>query len=287
MKPCLAFVLGGGGARGAYQIGAVRALFEAGLTPDLLVGTSIGAANAAALALWGNDLTAVHALELAYDKAADADMLDTNLTRLAFQALSGRFDFTGGRKAAEFLITTGIYPDLTFGQLQDVRLGLIGADLNSGMPIIYGQNPQDSILDGVLASMTLPPWFEPIEREGHMIMDGGVLSNLPIEPALRLGATEIVAIDIDDPNSLPTPDNPLLTLVGRLISAVTLRQTYLEKTLAEERGVPVHYINLFDPENPTAVWDFSRRHELIRLGHEMTAEWIPTWHKRPAAATIE
>ncbi len=79
----------------------------------------------------------------------------------------------------------------------------------------------------------------------------------------------------------------MMALVGKLISAVSLRQTYLEKTLAEERGVPVHYIHLYDPETPTAVWDFSRRHELIRLGYEKTAEWIPTWYKRPAATASE
>jgi NTE family protein len=55
MKKCLAFVLAGGGARGAMQVGALRALLEAGPKPDLLVGTSIGAVNAVGLALWGMD----------------------------------------------------------------------------------------------------------------------------------------------------------------------------------------------------------------------------------------
>ncbi|HUI87687.1 MAG TPA: patatin-like phospholipase family protein, partial [Anaerolineales bacterium] len=68
MKKCLAFVLGGGGARGAMQVGALRALFEAGLKPDLLVGTSIGAINATGLALWGVDLAGVEALEHAYQR---------------------------------------------------------------------------------------------------------------------------------------------------------------------------------------------------------------------------
>ena len=70
MNKCLAFVLGGGGARGAMQVGALRALIEAGLKPDLLVGTSIGAVNATGLALWGVSLAGIEALELnALDKA--------------------------------------------------------------------------------------------------------------------------------------------------------------------------------------------------------------------------
>ncbi len=277
MERCRTFVLGGGGARGAFQVGALRALLEAGITPDLLVGTSIGAVNAAALALWGNDLTAVHALELAYDKAADADMLDTNLPRLAFQALAGRLDFQATDKAAEFLASTGIGPELTFADVTGVRLALISADLDTGQPIIYGRDPQTSILDGVMASMSLPPWFRPVEREGHLVMDGGALSNLPIEPALSLGATEIIALDLDDPATYVGSDNPLLLLVSKLISAVGIRQAYLEMELAEARGVPVRRLQL-QSDTATPVWDFSRHRELIKRGYDLAAAWIPTWY---------
>ena len=78
MKKCLAFVLGGGGARGAMQVGALRALFEAGLKPDLLVGTSIGAINATGLALWGVDLAGVEALEHAYQRVANSGLIGSS-----------------------------------------------------------------------------------------------------------------------------------------------------------------------------------------------------------------
>jgi len=68
MDKCLAFVLSGGGGRGAMQVGALRALLEAGLRPNLLVGTSIGAVNAAGLALWGVDLFGIEVLEQAYNE---------------------------------------------------------------------------------------------------------------------------------------------------------------------------------------------------------------------------
>ncbi len=63
MNRCLAFVLGGGGARGALQLGALRALLSADIVPDLLVGTSIGAVNAVGLALWSPSLSAIETLE--------------------------------------------------------------------------------------------------------------------------------------------------------------------------------------------------------------------------------
>lgn len=278
MDNCLAFVLGGGGARGAFQIGALRALFEAGIRPDLLVGTSIGAVNATAIALWGFDEIGLFGLELAYQKVAAADILDTNLSRLLLQAVTGRLTFEATRRTSDFLIATGITPDLTFGDIRGVRLALVGADLDAGEPVIYGLEPEESIHEAVLASMSIPPWFAPVEQDGHLIMDGGALSNLAIEPALSLGATEIIALDLDDPDSLPTSDNALAQFLGKLVNAVSHRQTQLEIALAEARGVPVRLIRLRS-DQPTFLWDFQNFTELIRIGHELTAEWIPTWHQ--------
>lgn len=274
MEPCLAFVLGGGGARGAFQIGALRALYEAGLRPDLLVGSSIGAVNAAAIALWGFDETGLFGLELAYQKVAASDLLDLNLSKLAVQAITGRLSFETGRRAQEFLIATGITPDLTFGSLTGPRLALVGADLNGGRTVIFGRDPDESILDAVLASMAIPPWFAPIEEGGHQVMDGGALSNLPIEPALSLGATEIIALDLEDPVSFPGGDNPLVNFLGKLWFAVGRRVVFLETALAEARGVPVHRLELNSPA-ATAVWDFSDCAGLIRAGYEQTQAWLP------------
>lgn len=275
METCLAFVLGGGGARGAFQVGALRALYEAGLRPDLLVGSSIGAVNAAAIALWGFDETGLFALELAYQKIAASDILDLSLSKLAIQAVAGRLSFASGKRAEEFLIATGFTPDLTFGDVRGPRLALIGADLVEGETVIYGNDPNGSILQAILASMALPPWFSPVEADGHFIMDGGAISNLPIEPALNLGATEIIALDLDDPATFPSSDNQLIQLLGRLWYAVGRRSVYLEKELAEARGVPVHHLELRSPA-ATAVWDFSGCEGLVQAGYEQTKGWIET-----------
>src|SRR5271157_1343784 len=120
MEKCLAFVLGGGGARGALQVGALRALFEAGYKPDLLVGTSIGAANAAALALWGVNMDGVAALERAYQSTAEGRLMDSP-GRLVWHAISGRPDYTS-KRAKEFLIAAGITSDMRFEHVQNVRL---------------------------------------------------------------------------------------------------------------------------------------------------------------------
>src|SRR5512147_3126131 len=125
MKKSLAFVLGGGGARGALQVGALRALFEAGIKPDLLVGTSIGAVNAAGLALWGVDLAGIEALEHLYQRMQDSKLLDPRLLQFAWNAVSKQPNHRGSRAAREFMIAEGISPEIRFSQLNSIRLATV------------------------------------------------------------------------------------------------------------------------------------------------------------------
>ena len=162
MKKVLGCGLGGGGSRGAMQLGALRALFEEGLKPDLLVGTSIGAINATALALWGVDLTGIEALERAYQRMQDSRLLDPRLLQFAWNAVSRSQNHRGSRYAREFMIAEGILPDLRFSQIKNVRLATVAADLQTGEPLIYGWDAEQSLMEGVMASFAIPPWFAPI-----------------------------------------------------------------------------------------------------------------------------
>ncbi|HMN15748.1 MAG TPA: patatin-like phospholipase family protein [Bellilinea sp.] len=279
MKTCLAFVLGGGGARGALQVGALRALLEAGYQPDLLVGTSIGSVNATGLALWGVNLTGVRALELAYQEAAVSKLMDPRLARFALKAMFLHSDQRASRQVAKFLISKGVTPDLRFGQITNVRLGLIGADLDMGEPVIYGMQPEQSVLEGVLASTALQPWFSPIEKDGHSIVDGGAVSCLPVEPAMALGATEIIALDLNDPNGMLDLDNRQNWYMEKLVYSVTRRQTVIEMALAAERNVPVQHI-LLKSSPPVPIWDFSKHRELIRVGYETARQSMADWLSR-------
>lgn len=276
MKKCLALVLGGGGARGALQVGALRALFEAGYQPDLLVGTSIGSVNAAGLALWGVNLKGVRALEQAYQEAAVSKLMDSRLARFALKAISLHSDQRASRQVAKFLNSKGITPDLRFGQITNVRLGLVGADLDTGEPVIYGIQPEQSVLEGILASTALQPWFSPIEKNGHCIVDGGAVSCLPVEPAMALGATEIIALDLNDPNGMLDLDNRQNRYMEKLVYSVTHRQTVIEIALAAERNVTVQHI-LLKSFPPVPIWDFSKHRELIRVGYETAHHSISDW----------
>lgn len=279
MKKCLAFVLSGGGARGALQVGALQALIEAGWKPELLVGTSVGAMNAACLALHGVSQTGLDVVKQAWQYAAHNCLLKPNQSWLTLRAMINRPDSHTITSLRAFFLAFGATPSLRFGDIPNIRLALVAADLNSGCPIIYGSDPDHNVLDGLLASTALPPWVMPLENDGKYLIDGGALSNLPIEPALRLGATEIIALDLTDPTCIPETGHPFNRFFDKLSYAVCRRQSELEIALARALGVPVHHIVLRSPV-PTPVWDFSMYRELITCGYETACQELPN-RKRP------
>jgi len=276
MKKSLAFVLGGGGARGAMQVGALRALLEAGLRPDLLVGTSIGAANAAGLALWGLDATGLQRLEQVYEKIASTGIMDPQLALFILTSLSKRPNLRSSRRIREFLVSEGLTPELRFNQFHDVRLAMVGADLHTGEPVIYGRDPEQSVLDGVMASTAIPPWFAPVDLNGRCIVDGGAVSNLPIEAAVELGATTIIALDLQEPGDWNAADYSPTWYLSKLAKASSQRETALELALARSRGVSVHYISLRSSP-PVPIWDFASRRTLLHVGYELALKQSHHW----------
>ncbi len=276
-----AFVLGSGGARGALQVGALRALYEAGLRPDLLVGTSIGAANAAYLAVHGFTPEGLRGLEEVWHDAAGRDLLPSNFLRITVRFLLGspRARERQLARFREFFVEHGIRPEITFGDLE-LPLVLVATDLARFDPVYYGRDPSESVLEGLLASIALPPWVTPLERGERLLMDGGLLSVLPVEPALSQGATRIVALNLADPRDVDAVASADRSGVGpllaRMLVAVEYRQIYLEARLAKERGVPLFVLNL-RAERPVPLWDFRRSRELIEEGYEQARRQIARW----------
>lgn len=272
----LAFVLGGGGARGALQVGALRALLESGYQPDLLVGTSIGAVNASFLAVQGVRLESIAALEQAWRDAAKAQLLTANYLRLALRSLLYRHSSGTYQQMRQFYLQNGLTEDLRFGDILGVKLVLIASDLNHGCPVLFGEDPQQIILDGLLASTALPPWILPMESEGRLLVDGAVSSALPVEPALSLGASEIIALDLIDARGLPTESSPMAATFSKLIYSVEQRNATLEIALAEARHVPVRHIRL-NWDAHISFWDFEHADSLIEHGYQIARQAIAGW----------
>jgi NTE family protein len=265
-KQTLAFALGGGGARGALQAGALRALLEAGIQPDLLVGTSIGAVNAVFLAMHGFSPQALDQLDAAWYAAAKADLFPTSTTWLTLRVFFNRIRAGRYQRLREFFIAQGIAPDLRFADLLHFRVVLVSADLNSHQPVYYGSDPKESVLSALLASAALPPWVHPIESDGRFLMDGGAVSNLPVEPAIVHGATEVIAVGLSNLDEIDPSAHGFGPFWTKYLNTVEARQISLELQLARAKNIPVHMVN-FKTDTPLPPWDFSRTHFLLEDGY--------------------
>ena len=273
MEKKLAFALSGGGSRGALQVGAMYALLEYGLQPDLLIGVSIGAANAAFVALNGFSRDSLDRLTAAWHSAGASDLMPTNYLWLTMRAMFNRSSSDPSHRVRDFFIRQGLTPDLGFTDVTHPSLVIVSADLNTGKPILHGTMPDDKILDAILLSSTLPPWFMPVRNQDRYLVDGAVVSNLPVEPAINLGATDIVALDLIDLRETVASGNGVRGFFSRLIYSVGKRQSDLEMELAEARGIPLLYLCLTG-EIPTQIWDFTHTDDLIAQGYDITRQMI-------------
>jgi NTE family protein len=116
----------------------------------------------------------------------------------------------------------------------------------------------------------------PLQKDGRMIIDGGALSNLPIEPALRMGATEIIALDLDDSSLIPAENLTLPQYFQKALFAASRRHVQLETQIAEMQGVPVRRID-FQGLAKTPMWDFSDYRRLRQAGYEKAKKVIAEW----------
>jgi NTE family protein len=239
--------------------------------PDLLVGTSIGSVNAAFLAIHGVDQGGIQRLVEAWNEAAQAELLPSNYLWLTVRALFNRPIETPLHRMKEFFVSHGVDPDLKFGDIQRVGLITVAADLNQGSPILFGLNPEDRILDGLLASTALPPWVRPLSVDDRLLIDGGAVSNLPIEPAIKAGAAEIIALDLKDFRDAQVYGQGFGSFLNKLLNTVEQRQLVLEFALAEARRVQVHYLKLQAVEH-VPLWHFAHTSELIEGGYELARQ---------------
>lgn len=273
MTKKLAFALSGGGSRGALQVGALYALLEAGIQPDMVIGASVGAVNATFLALNGFSESSLDSLKTAWQTADILNLLPANYVWLTVRAMFNRSSNDPSQRLREFFIDHGVNPELSFSNLTHANLVIVSADLNTGKTILHGEQPHEKILDALLLSTALPPWFMPVRKQDRYLIDGGVLSNLPIEPAIKCGATQVIALDLIDSREILGAVDGLRGFVDRLIYSIERRQVDLELELAEARGIPLLYLGLIG-KKPVPIWDFKHTNELIEQGYEIARRII-------------
>lgn len=177
-KPVIGVALGGGGALGMAHIGVLKALEENGIKPDIIVGTSIGAIVGGAYAC---GFTASE-LEEKSLKVKTTNLLDVNFNPQG--VLSG--------KSAERTITAIIDGDKQIENLP-IKFASVSVDINECQEYVFESG---SLVKAMRCSMSVPGVFIPVKMDDKLMVDGGVLNNVPADVARRLGADVVIAVNL-------------------------------------------------------------------------------------------
>jgi len=215
-----ALVLSGGGGKGAYQVGAWKALREIGFEPDMVIGTSVGALNGALLAMdkynealniWENmGMEKVFTSFAENDISQDANM-DAKLSMLAIEILKN-----GGAEIGPLQKLVYDMMDESLIRSSKVRFGLVTTQFPKikAVQLFVEDMPQDTIADYILASAACFP-FVKTKKIGEMsFVDGGYTENMPLKMALNAGATEVVVVDISSaPDQMIVNENATIRYI--------------------------------------------------------------------------
>lgn len=261
----IAFVLSGGASLGAVQVGMLQALAGQGVAPDLLVGTSVGAINAA----WVAGDPRPESLE--------------ELGRLWLAMRFGRVFPVRPQTALRGLLARGdhlveaagleelLAEHLPFTRLERAALPLhvVATELLTGRETLLSEGPA---VPALLASCAIPGIYPPVRLGGKVYVDGGVSANTPVSHAVELGADVVYVLPTGYACALPRPPSGA---IGMALHALTimLQQQLIRDVERNEGRAEIHVMPPLCPLN-VFPGDFSRSADLIDRSRTATAHWL-------------
>jgi NTE family protein len=230
-----AFVLGGGGLLGAVEVGMLRALFEADVVPDLVVGTSVGALNGLVVASDPTPGVVDRLLDL-WRSVADSNEIYSDPTwRQVTRAMRTGTHLHSAEPLRERLEEE--FGDLTFDQLR-VPFQCCAASIERSAETWFSQGP---VVPAVVASAAVPGLLPPAEVDGEHYLDGGIVNSIPVGRAVELGATRLFVLQVgrvDRP--LQPPRKPWE--VARVSFEIARRHRFVREMAALPEGVTAHVL---------------------------------------------
>ena len=197
-KKKLGFALGAGGSRGVAHIGFLTAMEEAGIHPDFIAGCSMGSVVGAAYASG----LSPEAMKKAVYKLRVLDLISPTAKR------GGLFDSSKVRRLLNRYIGDPDFSDLK------IPFHCIAVDMVTQSVVEFSEG---KVLDGVVASSSIPAIFNPTEKEGMRLVDGGILERVPYKRVKDMGADVVVAVDVlgwrDCSEKMPTTLGVLLETI--------------------------------------------------------------------------
>lgn len=247
----IALALGGGAGLGWTHIGVLHALKARGVVVEAVSGTSIGALAAVCLA--ADRVSVLEELARAVNLRAVMRFLDFD---------PRRGSMLGGRKVTQEL-------RIHFGhdRLQDLFIpcAVVAADLVSGDEVSLTQGP---IVDAVLASIAIPGVFPPVRRDGLVLIDGGVMTPVPVRAVRALSKAPVLAINLQGDYLRRAEAN--LPAGKRLMTPLRVGRAGLSLMMSKlaqmSLAIDPPDLEIAPPIGHVDVRNFTRAHELIEIG---------------------
>ncbi|MGY1633736.1 patatin-like phospholipase family protein [Geodermatophilus sp. SYSU D01186] len=239
-----AFVLGGGGVLGAAEVGMLQALFEHGVRPDLVVGTSVGAINGAMVAA---DPTpgAVDRLRGVWEELAERRILAGSVLARVGTLVRTRTHLHPREPLRDLLLDS--LPVRTFGELR-VPFQCVAASIERAAEHWFTEG---ALVDAVLASCAVPGLLPAVEIDGEHYLDGGLVHSIPVGRAVALGADTIYVLHVGRiERPLRPPTRPWE--VALVAFEIARRHRFAADLAALPPGVTVHVLPSGDPAPPGA-----------------------------------
>lgn len=259
-----AFVLSGGGSLGAVQVGMLQALFQAGLRPDLLIGTSVGAVNAAWVAGKPD-----------YEGTLELAEIWLSLRRNDVFPLSPLTGARGLLGRANHLISndnlrTILEKHIPYERLERASLPIhvVATELKSGRATVISSGPA---VPALLASTAIPGVFPPVTIGRREYIDGGVANHTPVTAAIELGASTIYVLPVGYPWLNQEPTGALGMALHALARIVDLKVD--ADVEANRNRAQIHLLPACDIADVSPA-DFSRTKALIDWGYKQAHRYI-------------
>ena len=260
------FVLGGGGSLGAQQVGMLQALGDVGVHADLVVGTSIGSVNGALLA--ADPTGAASRLSHLWHTIDERSIMGKGLLRRLVTLLRGGNHIYDTPAVAE-LVGSHV-GDVDISELS-VPYAALAVDVEQGVPTRLSSG---RLATAIEASTAIPGVFPMVRRDGRLLCDGGLITNVAVGDALDMGARSLVVLDcMFAGHTLEVPKRLTDTTMWTLTTQ--LRQQVLRDLPLAAREVPVLYPPGARPRmvNPL---EFGLTSELMHEAYESSRVFLET-----------
>lgn len=267
--PNVAYVLGGGGVLGAAEVGMLQALDEAGVWPDIVIGTSVGAVNGVVVA--SDPHGAAERLGRLWTDLRDdnpfgggviARLSTLTRTRVALHEIEPLRELLGR-----------VIPERRFEELA-VPFQCVAANVERARAVWFSEG---DLLDAVLASSAVPGLLPPVRIGGETFYDGGLVHSVPVGRALKLGASQVYVMHVGRIEApLTAPTSPLE--VGLVAFEIARRHRLVHELDSVPENVAVHVLPTGDPPG-NALGNLRYRStdgvaERIETARSATAEYL-------------